>query len=247
MTRQHIVFLTGAGISAESGIPTFRGEGGLWIDHDTALLASASIFDENPAAALAFYNKLRSLVAVAQPNAAHRAIAALEEWHDVTVLTQNVDNLHERAGSSRVIHLHGRLDQVTSSSNRLDARCIKDFPLDIPIHAGDKAEDGSQLRPAVVMFDEYVDMTGAVGIAREADVFVVIGTSVTLAAAKGLSRCPRGDIPRYAIDPDDVRPRLPEGFIWIQAPATKGMELFLEEVRGGFPRFNIEYTKNTVR
>lgn len=237
MTRQHIVFLTGAGISAESGIPTYRGEGGLWNDHETVLLSSVARFDEDPATALAHYNMLRELVAKAQPNAAHKAIATLEEWHDVTILTQNVDNLHECAGSSRVIHLHGRLDQVTSSRNRLDPECIKDYPLDIPIKFGDKAADGSQLRPAIVMFDEYVDLSEAVRIAKEADIFVVIGTSITLSAAKTLSKCPRVDIPRYVIDPSDVRSRLPEGFIWFQVSATVGMTLFLDEVRNGFPIF----------
>ena len=237
MTRQHIVFLTGAGISAESGIPTYRGEGGLWNDHETVLLFSVARFEEDPAASLEHYNKLRSLIAIAQPNAAHKAIAELEQLHDVTVLTQNVDNLHERAGSSHVIHLHGRLDQVTSSHNRLDPECIKDYPLDDPIKVGDKAADGSQLRPAIVMFDEYVDLSEAVRIAKDADVFVVIGTSITLSAAKTLSKCPRVDIPRYVIDPADVRSRLPEGYIWLQGPATIGMEMFLEEVQKDFPRF----------
>ena len=237
MTRQHIVFLTGAGISVESGIPTYRGEAGLWNNHEIVLLSSVARFDEDPAVALEYYNRLRGLVAKAKPNAAHKAIAALEEWHDVTVLTQNVDNLHESAGSSHVIHLHGRLDQVTSSRNRLDPDCIKDYPLDVPIKVGDKAADGSQLRPAIVMFDEYVDLSEAVKIAKEADVFVVIGTSITLSAAKTLSKCPRQDIPRYDIDLTDVRPRLPEGYIWLQGPATTGMEMFLEEVRKEFPRF----------
>ena len=237
MTRQHIVFLTGAGISAESGIPTYRGEGGLWNDHETVLLSSVARFDEDPAAALEHYNMLRGLVAKAQPNAAHKAIATLEEWHDVTILTQNVDNLHERAGSSHVIHLHGRLDQVTSSRNRLDPDCIKDYPLDVPIRVGDKSADGSQLRPAIVMFDEYVDLSQAVKIAKGADVFAIVGTSITLSAAKTLSKCPRVDIPRYVIDPADVRPRLPEGFIWFQEKATTGMALFLDEVRKGFPIF----------
>lgn len=237
MTRQHIVFLTGAGISAESGIPTYRGEGGLWNDHETVLLSSVARFEEDPDASLEHYNKLRSLIANAQPNAAYKAIAELEQWHDVTVLTQNVDDLHERAGSSHVIHLHGRLNQVTSSFNRLDSDCIQDYPLDVPIKVGDKAADGSQLRPAIVMFDEYVDLSQAVRIAKEADVFVIVGSSITLSAAKTLSKCPRMDIPRYVIDPENVKSRLPKGFKWIKASATKGMGLFLDEVQKGFPSF----------
>jgi len=238
MHRQHIVILTGAGISAESGIPTYRGEGGLWQDRNLAALSTAAALEENPATVLEFYNKMRLLVAGAIPNAAHKAIAALEEYHNVTVITQNVDDLHERAGSSHVIHLHGNLTQVTSSHNRLDSSCIEDYPLDVPIKVGDRAVDGSQLRPAVVLFDEYVDMSEATRVAREADVFVVIGTSLSLSGAKALCRCPRTDIPRYVINPDDVSENLPEGFIWLKDVATKGMATFLDEAKGGFRRFN---------
>ncbi len=232
------MFLTGAGISAESGIPTFRGKGGLWSNRDLATLASASGFEENTAAALDFYNQLRQTIAASAPNSAHKAIAALEEWHDVTVITQNVDDLHERAGSSRVIHFHGSLTQVTSSNSRLDAACIKDYPMTVPIKVGDKADDGSQLRPAIVMFDEYADMSLANQVAREADVFVVVGTSLSISGAKALCRLPRADIPRYLINPDDVRSRLPGGFIWFQNVATQGLDIFLKEVRAGFPLFS---------
>ena len=238
MHRQNIVFLTGAGVSAESGIPTYRGKGGLWQDKNLAALSTAAALEEDPATFLAFYNKMRLLVAGAIPNAAHKAIAALEEWHDITVITQNIDDLHERAGSSHVIHLNGSLAQVTSSRNRLDPSCIMDYPLDIPLKVGDKAADGSQLRPAVVMFDEYVDMSEAIRAAREADVFVVIGTSLSLSGAKALCRCPRADIPRYVINPDDISEHLPDGFIWLKDVATKGMAAFLEEAKGGFQRFN---------
>lgn len=237
MFRQHIVFLTGAGVSAESGIPTFRGAGGFWNDEKVEALSTAARFDEDPAAALDFYNNFRQLVFRARPNAAHTSIAALEQWHDVTVITQNVDDLHERAGSSHVIHLHGSLTQVTSSLNRLDPKCIKGYPLDVPIKVGDKADDESQMRPAVVMFDEYVDGTLAARIARTADIFVVVGTSLTLYGSRSIAQCPRKDIPRYVIDPEDIRSRLPEGFIWFQATATEGMISFIEEVRTGFRLF----------
>ena len=137
MTRQHIVFLTGAGVSAESGLSTFRGKDGMWTNG---------------------------------------MIAELEKEHEVTVITQNVDNLHERAGSTRVIHLHGELSKVCSMDNR--TTCVKEYPLRTPIRVGDKAEDGSQLRPYIVMFGEYIDsMNVAVDIVSKADIFVVIGTS----------------------------------------------------------------------
>ena len=154
MVRQNIVVFTGAGISAESGIPTFRDSNGMWNKYDAKKLASAAGFEENPQAVLDFYNARRKNLLEVQPNHAHLALAELEKKHDVTIITQNVDNLHERAGSSKVIHLHGELSKVTSSMNRLDPACIKEYPLDVPIRLGDKAADGSQLRPAVLFFDD---------------------------------------------------------------------------------------------
>ena len=124
--RQKIVVLTGAGISAESGLATFRDNNGLWKQNDAKKLASAAGFEENPQAVLDFYNYRRKQLLEVEPNHAHKMLAKLEEWHDVTILTQNVDNLHERAGSTLVIHLHGELTKVTSSKDRLNPRCIKD-------------------------------------------------------------------------------------------------------------------------
>ena len=150
MVRQKIVVFTGAGISAESGIPTFRDSNGMWNKYDAKKLASVAGFEENPQAVLDFYNARRKNLLEVQPNHAHLALAELEKSHDVTIITQNVDNLHERAGSSKVIHLHGELSKVTSSMNRLDPAYIKDYPLDVPIRLGDQAADGSPLRPYVV-------------------------------------------------------------------------------------------------
>jgi len=150
--KQKIVFLTGAGISKESVIPTFRDNNGLWKQYDYKKLASAGGYYENPQLVLDFYNQRRRMLADAKPNDAHIIIAKLENWCDVTVITQNVDDLHERAGSSNVIHLHGELRKVTSSLNRMDPRCIKEYPLDIPINIEDKADDGSQLRPFIREF-----------------------------------------------------------------------------------------------
>ena len=148
--RQKIVVFTGAGISQASGIPTFRDTDGLWKKFDAKKLASVAGFEEDPQAVLDFYNARRKNLLEVQPNHAHRMLAELEKQHDVTIITQNVDDLHERAGSSRVIHLHGELKKVTSSRNRLNPDCVKEYPLDVPIRIGDKAADGSQLRPYIV-------------------------------------------------------------------------------------------------
>lgn len=224
MLRQNIVFFTGVGISAESGIPTFRGAAdGLWRKYDPYRLCSASGFYEDPQTVLDFYNKRRRNLLSVEPNAAHRIIAQLERYHDIMVLTQNVDNLHERAGSSHVVHLHGELTKVTSSKDRLDPACIKELPLDQPIRIGDLAADDSQLRPYVVFFDEYAHWDDAEEIARNADVFVVVSTS------RYFPTLPRRDVPRYVVDPVDHRDKLPERYIWINAPATRGLELLLEE------------------
>ena len=237
MVRQHIVFFTGAGISAESGIPTFRDAGGLWKSFDPAVYCTTSGLYESPEKVLDFYNWRRKSLIDKKPNAAHLAIAELEKWHDVTVLTQKVDNLHELAGSRHVVHLHGELTKVTSSKNRLDPECIQDYPLDKPIRVGDLAHDGSQLRPFVVFFDEYVYWGEAEEIARNADVFVVIGTSFSVSSAKVFPSFPRPDVPRYIIDPVDYRGRLPGGYIWINAKAKEGMKTLTEEFLNGFPMF----------
>lgn len=214
MVRQSIVFFTGAGISAESGIPTFRDACGLWKRFDPSLYGTASGLYESPEKVLDFYNWRRKSLVNKKPNAAHIAIAELEKWHDVTVLTQNVDNLHELAGSRHVVHLHGELTKVTSSKNRLDPECIQDYPLDKPIHVGDLANDGSQLRPFVVFFDEYVYWEAAEEIARNTDVFVIIGTSLSVSTSIVFPAFPRKDVPRYIIDPVDYRGRLPGGYIF---------------------------------
>lgn len=234
---QNIVFFTGAGISAESGIPTFRDAGALWRSFDPAIYGTASGLYESPDKVLDFYNCRRKNLIDKKPNAAHLAIAELEKWHDVTVLTQNVDNLHELAGSSRVVHLHGELTKVTSSQNRLDPDCIQDYPLDKPIRVGDLAHDGSQLRPFVVFFDEYVYWGEAEEIARNADVFVVIGTSFSVSSTKVFPSFPRPDVPRYIIDPIDYRDSIPEGYIWIKSKATEGMKILTDEFLNGFPLF----------
>ena len=227
--RQKVVVLTGAGISAESGLATFRDSNGLWKQHDAKKLASASGFKENPQAVLDFYNYRRKQLLEVEPNHAHNMLAELEEWHDVTILTQNVDNLHERAGSTHVIHLHGELTKVTSSRDRLSPRYIKDYPLDKPICLGDTAEDGSQLRPFIVWFGEYVyAMEVAMDYVKEANIFVVIGTSLTVHPAANLVEYAHPEIPKFIIDPNTKE--VPNGFIHIRENATKGVDRLIEEL-----------------
>ena len=227
--RQKIVVLTGAGISAESGLDTFRDKNGLWQKHDAMRLSSIEGFEEEPQAVLDFYNARRKQLLEVEPNEAHKLLAELERWHDVTIITQNIDNLHERAGSSHVIHLHGELTKVTSSRNRLDPHCIKEYPLDIPIRLGDKASDGSQLRPFIVWFGEYVEgMEVAEELVKYADIFAVIGTSLQVYPAAGLTRYAHGSIPKYVVDPNLAV--IPTGFVHIKDNATSGVARLVEEM-----------------
>ena len=233
--RQHIVVLSGAGMSAESGLSTFRDKDGLWKQYDWKRLASAAGFYEDPEAVLEFYNMRRKRLLEIEPNHAHRLIAELEKWHDVTIITQNVDNLHERAGSSNVIHLHGELAKVTSSDDRNNPDCIKELPLDIPIRIGDKAADGSQLRPYIVWFGEFVsDFEKAVKIVREADIFLVIGTSLTVQPAASLVRYAHSEVPKFIINPGEAYnpydDDLLEGYVHIKEKASTGVETFIERL-----------------
>ena len=233
--RQHIVVLSGAGMSAESGLSTFRDKDGLWKQYDWKRLASAAGFYEDPGAVLEFYNMRRKRLLEVEPNHAHRLIAELEKWHDVTIITQNVDNLHERAGSSNVIHLHGELAKVTSSDDRNNPDCIKELPLDIPIRIGDKAADGSQLRPYIVWFGEFVsDFEKAVKIVREADIFLVIGTSLTVQPAASLVRYAHSEVPKFIINPGEAYnpydDDLLEGYVHIKEKASTGVETFIERL-----------------
>lgn len=228
--RQHLVFITGAGVSAESGLETFRGEDGMWTDQERVRLASAGAFYYDTEKCLGFYNALRMRIAEAEPNEAHRLMAALENNYEVTVITQNVDNLHERAGSTRITHLHGELSKVCSSDNR--TTCITEYPLDVPIRLGDKAEDGSQLRPAVVMFGEYVISTDeAASCIREADIFVVVGTSLQIHPAAGLVKYAHHEIPKFVIDPADMNLCVQLGFTHFKTTATEGMRRLVATLR----------------
>lgn len=229
--RQNIVVFTGAGISAESGISTFRDKDGLWEKYDAMRLASVDGFRDDPGAVLDFYNERRWQLFDAKPNHAHYVLAELEKEHDVTIITQNVDDLHERAGSTKVVHIHGELTKVTSSRNREDDRCIKYYPLNLPICIGHKADDGSQLRPYIVWFGEYLRyMDEAKTLVKNADVFIVIGTSLVVYPAAGLVGYTHPEVPKYLIDPSDMEGHMPLGFKHIKANATEGVDILFEEL-----------------
>ena len=201
-----IVVLTGAGMSAESGIATFRGSGGLWANYPVEKVASIDGYHEDPALVLEFYNIRRKELLGVEPNEGHKLLASLEEANDVVVITQNVDNLHERAGSTNVIHLHGELMKACSSREPNNEAYIKELtPDNIEISMGDCAGDGSQLRPFIVWFGEAVPrMDDAVAALKDMDAFVIIGTSLNVYPAAGLLNYVPSRVPVYLIDPNDV-------------------------------------------
>jgi NAD-dependent deacetylase len=193
--KKHIVILTGAGISAESGIKTFRDSDGLWMGHDINDVATPRGFAKNPALVLDFYNQRRREVKKANPNLAHTGLADLEEKFEVTIITQNIDDLHERGGSKNVLHLHGEIFKMRGCKNN-----SKIFNILDDITVGDFAEDGSQLRPHIVWFEEDVPMIEtAVEVVRNADIFVVIGTSLQVYPAAGLIDLVKDEVPKYII------------------------------------------------
>ncbi|HNA97130.1 MAG TPA: Sir2 family NAD-dependent protein deacetylase [Chitinophagaceae bacterium] len=211
--------LTGAGISAESGIRTFRDSGGLWEGYDVNDVATPEAWIKNPELVLRFYNERRKNVAAAVPNAAHIGLAALEKYFDVTIITQNVDDLHERAGSTNIIHLHGEIFKMRSE---YDASIIKEIKDDIQV--GDRAADGHQFRPHIVWFGEEVPMMEtATKVAYHAEIFVVVGTSLVVYPAAGLINYVAMEVPKYVIDKSI--PSLPamKNLTLIEKPATEGV------------------------
>ncbi len=221
-----IVFLTGAGMSVESGLSTFRGGNGMWDNYPVEAVASHEGWLRDPLLVNKFYNIRRRELFNVQPNDGHRLIADLEKDHQVTVVTQNVDNLHERAGSHKVIHLHGELTKVCSSDNPDDPRCIRELTADnCEVMPGERANDGSLLRPFIVFFGEAVPMIEpAIDEVETADVFVIIGTSLNVYPAASLSRYVKPGTPVYLIDPDDMAGRIPQGVTHIQKGATEGIK-----------------------
>ena len=218
--KKHIVVLTGAGISAESGLKTFRDSDGLWEGYDVQEVATPRAWKKNPQLVLDFYNMRRADVAKAKPNAAHRGLADLEKDFDVTVITQNIDDLHERAGSTNVVHLHGEIFKMRSE---LDTSLIYEIREDI-LH-GQFADDGAQLRPHIVWFEEEVPMINiAAQIATEADVFVVIGTSLAVYPAAGLVNYAPRFAPKFIIDKNIPEVSYISNLTRIEMPATTGVK-----------------------
>jgi NAD-dependent deacetylase len=199
MDRKKLVVLTGAGISAESGIATFRDANGLWEGYDVMEVASPEGWKKNPGLVLDFYNQRRKNAHLAKPNPGHLALAQLEEKYEVKIITQNVDHLHEQAGSSEVIHLHGSLFESRSTADESLVYSIKGWKLKL----GDKCERNSQLRPNIVWFGEMVPlMEKAIEITQEADIFMVVGTSLVVYPAAGLVHYVPAKAPIYVIDPN---------------------------------------------
>ena len=225
-----IVVLTGAGISAESGIATFRGGNGLWDNLPVEQVATPEGYRANPTLVLDFYNKRRRELLNVEPCAAHKLLASLEDSFEVTVITQNVDDLHERAGSTDIIHLHGELMKACSLREPQNLEYVRTLPSpDSELHIGDKAADGSQLRPFIVWFGEDVPlMVDAIHALKDVDIFVIIGTSLNVYPAAGLLNYVPAGVPIYLIDPNDVNVTR-RGVVVIKKRATEGMRVLIDE------------------
>lgn len=234
--KKRIAVLTGAGVSAESGLKTYRDNGGLWNGVDPMEVASVEGWRRDPGKVLEFYNVRRSELEGARPNEAHRLIASLEGKCIVDVITQNVDNLHERAGSTHVVHLHGELTKIRpeDSCNEYDGYSEK-YVIDIgygAVHLGDKAPDGAQYRPHIVFFGEAVPkMERAIDLVSRADVLLIVGTSLQVYPAAGLYRYASADTPIYIVDPEPLR--LPDRRIThIRKVASEGVADFVNLLNG---------------
>ncbi len=231
MGKKRLVALTGAGISAESGISTFRDSDGLWNEYRVEDVATPEGFYRNPKLVLDFYNDMRRDLKNHQPNYGHIGLKELEDDFDVKIITQNVDDLHERAGSSSIIHLHGELMKVCSSK---DTSLVTTLPsTESEIHVGDKASDGSQLRPFIVWFSEPVPMIEpAIEWVEQADIFLIVGSSLVVYPAAGLVHYLRREVPIYVIDPKPVTVPSSRPIYMIQKGASEGMKEFISMVRG---------------
>lgn len=220
MSKKNLVVLTGAGISAESGLRTFRDSDGLWEGYDINEVATATAWKRNPALVQEFYNMRRRAVKEASPNAAHVALAELENDFNVQIITQNIDDLHERAGSTNVLHLHGEILKMRSEKNEALI-----YPIHDDISMGDRAEDGAQRRPHIVWFEEPVPMMEkAARLVLYADIFLIVGTSLVVYPAAGLVNYAPPYLPKYIVDKKiPYLPGLPK-LIAIEKPATEGMK-----------------------
>jgi NAD-dependent deacetylase len=220
MSKKKLVVLTGAGISAESGLKTFRDSDGLWEGYDINEVATATAWRKNPALVQEFYNMRRKGVKEAQPNAAHYALAELENDFEVYIITQNIDDLHERAGSTKIIHLHGEILKMRSERNEELV-----YPVSEDIEMGDTAEDGAQLRPHIVWFEEAVPMMEeAAHITRQADLFLIVGTSLVVYPAAGLVNYAPWPIPKFIVDKQIPYTSSLHNLTVIEKPAGEGMQ-----------------------
>jgi NAD-dependent deacetylase len=220
MSKKKIVVLTGAGIRAESGLRTFRDSDGLWEGYDVREVATPRAWKKDPALVLEFYNQRRKNVLDAQPNAAHFGLAKLQDDFDVTIITQNIDDLHERAGSKKILHLHGEILKMRSEKSTSMIYDIRD-----DINLGDKAEDGGQLRPHIVWFEEEVPMIQrAIPVVLSADIFVVVGTSLVVYPAAGLVNYAPMEIPKFVIDKQIPNTSSVLNVTNIEKPATLGVQ-----------------------
>lgn len=230
-----LVILTGAGVSAESGFATFRDTGGLWEQYDVNDVASIEGWYRNRKLVLDFYNQRRAQLKDAKPNAAHLAMADLEKDYKVSLITQNVDNLHERAGSTYVLHLHGELTKVRPENGLYDRTESEAEVIDVgydAVHLGDLAPNGSQLRPHIVFFGESVpNINKAIDLVEQADILLIVGSSLQVYPAAGLYRYAPNDCPIYVIDPKPV-PIADPRVTLISDVATKGMVRFRELLAG---------------
>lgn len=219
--KKKLVVFTGAGISAESGLKTFRGDDGLWEGYRVEDVATPEAWRKDQKLVLDFYNTRRKQCSTAQPNLAHEILVELEQFYDVHIITQNVDDLHERAGSAKVLHLHGELRKAQSS---LNPRFVYGMETD-EIMVGDMCELGSQLRPHIVWFGEAVpNLMKAASITQEADIFVVVGTSLQVYPAANLVEETRNDCQLYLIDPNAAAIRVSSSVTKIAAAATVGVQ-----------------------
>lgn len=232
--KKRIAVLTGAGVSAESGLGTYRDNGGLWDNYDPMEVASIEGWYRNRKLVLDFYNMQRAKLAQARPNEAHRLIAALEDNYIVDVITQNVDNLHERAGSTHVVHLHGEATKIRPENTFTDDDGFSEqYVVDCgysQVNLGDIAPNGAQYRPHIVFFGEAVPkMERAIEIVEKADIMLIVGTSLQVYPAAGLYRYAKWETPIYIIDPAEVSLRDPR-IKQIRKVATEGMREFVDKI-----------------
>lgn len=227
MAKQKLVVLTGAGISAESGLKTFRDSDGLWEGYNVEDVATPRAWKRDPQLVLDFYNQRRKNVIAAQPNAAHKELALLEKDYDVQIITQNIDDLHERAGSTKVLHLHGEICKMRSEKNH---SLVYDITGDIQL--GDTAGDGAQLRPHIVWFEEPVPMIEkAAWLVGQAEIFVIVGTSLAVYPAAGLMHYAAHDIPKFIVDRKIPYTASVENMSAIELPATEGVVVLREALK----------------